>query len=170
MRKIDPEAFKKIIPIRGDVLTDRLGLDSEDRQKIIDNVSVVFHLAATLKLEAKLKDAIDMNTRGTERILDLSKQIKDLKAFIHLSTAFCSADIAEFKEKVYPTNDNPRDVLQVTNWISNEALDKITPSIIKPHPNTYTYSKRLAETLVANEYPNLPAVIARPSIGKNVIL
>lgn len=37
--------------------------------------------------------------------------------------------------------------------------------LLHPHPNTYTYSKRLAETLVTNEYPNLPCCIARPSIG-----
>lgn len=37
--------------------------------------------------------------------------------------------------------------------------------LLDPHPNTYTYTKRLAETLVAREYPNLPCVIARPSIG-----
>lgn len=37
--------------------------------------------------------------------------------------------------------------------------------LLDQHPNCYTYSKRLAETLVANEYPNLPCCIARPSIG-----
>lgn len=37
-------------------------------------------------------------------------------------------------------------------------------SLIKPHPNTYTFSKRLAERLIADEYPNLPVCIARPSI------
>lgn len=36
--------------------------------------------------------------------------------------------------------------------------------LIKPHPNTYTYTKRLAEILVKNEYKNLPICICRPSI------
>lgn len=38
-------------------------------------------------------------------------------------------------------------------------------SLLAPHPNTYTYSKRLAEDLVARSYPDLPACIVRPSIG-----
>lgn len=36
--------------------------------------------------------------------------------------------------------------------------------MIAPHPNTYTFSKRLAERLVANEFKNLPVCIVRPSI------
>jgi nucleoside-diphosphate-sugar epimerase len=37
--------------------------------------------------------------------------------------------------------------------------------LIAPHPNTYTYTKRLAEYLVGSQYPDLPVVIARPAIG-----
>jgi alcohol-forming fatty acyl-CoA reductase len=36
--------------------------------------------------------------------------------------------------------------------------------LLAPHPNTYTYTKRLAEILVRNEYKNLPICICRPSI------
>lgn len=50
--------------------------------------------------------------------------------------------------------------------MDNEALKKVTKDIIKPHPNTYTYSKRLAESLVAQEVDNMRVVIVRPSIGK----
>lgn len=38
-------------------------------------------------------------------------------------------------------------------------------SIIAPHPNTYTFTKRLAETVVAEYGNELPIVIVRPSIG-----
>lgn len=100
LKKSQPEAYKKIVPLHGDVNTDGLGLNKSDLQKLIDDASVVFHFAATLKLEAKLKDAIEQNTAGTQRVIDVAKQIKNLKVFIHLSTAFCSADIEEFEEKV----------------------------------------------------------------------
>lgn len=77
-----------------------LGISAEDRRKLVENVSIVFHFAATLRLEAELKDSIEMNTGGTLRVLTLAREIKNLKAFVHLSTAFCSADIAEFEERV----------------------------------------------------------------------
>ncbi|KAK4877502.1 hypothetical protein RN001_010008 [Aquatica leii] len=164
LRKYDPEAIKKIIPIHGDCLTEKLGLTETDRKLLVENVTVLFHCAATLKLEAKLKDAVEMNTAGTERVLEVARDIKNLKVFVHLSTAFCSADLPEFKEKVYRTQDNPKDIIKVSRWIKDEALEIATAALIHPHPNTYTYTKRLAETLVADEYPKLPVVIARPSI------
>ncbi|KAF2896919.1 hypothetical protein ILUMI_09255 [Ignelater luminosus] len=163
-RKDCPEVLNKIVPLYGDVITKNFGLTVEDRKLLIDNVSVVFHCAATLKLEAELKDAIEMNTEGTQKVLELAREMKKLDVFVHLSTAFCSADIDELEEKIYPTPDNPSDVIQVVKWMSRDALVQATPAILKHHPNTYTYSKRLAETLVADEYPKLPVVVARPSI------
>ncbi|XP_018335470.1 putative fatty acyl-CoA reductase CG5065 isoform X2 [Agrilus planipennis] len=164
LKKVDPDAIKKIKSIHGDIIQENLGLSTAEQSVLTENVSVIFHCAATLKLEAPLKDAIEMNTAGTEKILELAKKTKHLKALVHLSTAFCSADLPEFREKVYPCPDNPKDVIQVVRWMRDDALVKATPAIIHPHPNTYTYSKRLAETLVASEYPNLPVVIVRPSI------
>lgn len=166
LKESQPNAMKKVIPVNGDIITDGLGLSPEHVKLLVDNVSVVFHFAATLKLEAKLKDAIDQNTAGTARVIEIARKIKNLKAFIHLSTAFCSADIDVFEEKVYPSPDNPYDVIEVTKWMKDEALEKATPAIIAPHPNTYTYSKRLAETLVAKEAENMRVTIVRPAIGK----
>ena len=39
--------------------------------------------------------------------------------------------------------------------------------LLSPHPNAYTYSKRLAEAVIAENHPQLPCVIVRPSIGQN---
>lgn len=100
LRNSQPTAIKKIVPLCGDVVTDDLGLSAADLDLLAERVTVVFHFAATLKLEAKLKDAIEQNTAGTARVLDVAKRIKNLKAFVHLSTAFCSADIDVFEERV----------------------------------------------------------------------
>ena len=35
---------------------------------------------------------------------------------------------------------------------------------IKPHPNTYTFTKQLAENLIKRELRNYPAGIIRPSV------
>lgn len=168
LKKSQPDAMKKVIPLNGDIVTDGLGLSPENLKQLVDNVTVVFHFAATLKLEAKLKDAVDQNTAGTARVIEVARKIKNLRAFIHLSTAFCSADIDVFEERVYPSPDNPYDVIEVAKWMKDDALEKATPAIIAPHPNTYTYSKRLAETLVAQEADNMRVTIVRPAIGKSV--
>ncbi|XP_015590617.1 putative fatty acyl-CoA reductase CG5065 [Cephus cinctus] len=164
IRKTKPSVMKKLVPFQGDVTMDKLGLTDEQQERLVNEVSVIFHCAATLRLEAKLKDAIEMNTVGTKRILELSKQIKGLKALVHLSTAFCHVDQEELGERVYDAPDDPRDVMRLVQWMDESAIDLITPKLLDPHPNTYTYSKRLAEKLVADEYANLPCSIARPSI------
>nr|XP_034192859.1 putative fatty acyl-CoA reductase CG5065 [Osmia lignaria] len=164
IRKQKPEMMKKVIPLNGDVTTDNLGLANEQLKMLINEVDIVFHCAATLRLESKLKEAIEMNTVGTKRMLDLAKRLKNLKAFVYLSTAFCYADKEELDERVYDPSEDPRDIMRMVQWLDESSIDQITPKLLKLHPNTYTYSKRLAEKLVADEYPNLPCCIARPSI------
>ncbi|XP_020294359.1 putative fatty acyl-CoA reductase CG5065 [Pseudomyrmex gracilis] len=164
LSKEKPHMFKKVIPLNGDILSDNLGLTEEQRECLINEVHVTFHCAASLRLEAKLKDAIEMNTIGTKRVLDLAKQMKRLVCFMHLSTAFCHVDQEELGECIFDPPHDPHEIMKLVQWMDEETLDLITPKLLHPHPNCYTYSKRLAETLVANEYPNLPCCIARPAI------
>lgn len=158
--------MKKLVPIQGDVTFDSLGLSGEELDRVCRETNIVFHCAATLRLEANLKDALDMNTTGTKRVLDVAKKMKNLLAFIHLSTAFCYCDQEVLLEKVYDCPHDPEDLIRCAEWMDVKTLEKITPELLNPHPNTYTYSKRLAEILVQNQYPNMPVCIARPSIGK----
>ena len=48
--------------------------------------------------------------------------------------------------------------------MDDEMIEKITPKIIGNKPNTYTYTKHLAEHLLISEGSDLPLAILRPSI------
>ncbi len=48
--------------------------------------------------------------------------------------------------------------------MSDEQLDAIAPSLLEGRPNTYTYTKSLAEYYLAKEAKDLPVSIVRPSI------
>ncbi|XP_039955032.1 putative fatty acyl-CoA reductase CG5065 isoform X2 [Bactrocera tryoni] len=164
IREEKPEVLKKVTSFNGDVTYENLGLSGENLKYVTDNTNIVFHMAATLKLEGNLKDAIDMNTTGTRRALDISKQMKGLEAFVHVSTAFCNCDQEVMYEKVYEYPHKPEDLMRMVEWMDLKTLESITPELMKPHPNTYTYSKRLAEILVRDHYETMPVIIARPSI------
>ena len=43
-------------------------------------------------------------------------------------------------------------------------IDQITPQLIGDKPNTYTYTKQLAEYLLIKEAGDMPIAIVRPSI------
>ncbi|EFN83378.1 Fatty acyl-CoA reductase 1 [Harpegnathos saltator] len=164
IRQEKKEVIQKVKPMDGDITSDNLGLTDEQRETLINEVHLVFHLAATLRMEAKLKDSVEMNVLGTRRMLDLAKQMKHLQLFLHLSTAFCHVDQEELGETIYDSPDDPNDVIRLCEWMDESTIDMITPKLLHPHPNTYTYTKRLAETLVAREYSNIPCAIVRPSI------
>ncbi|KAK3932150.1 Putative fatty acyl-CoA reductase [Frankliniella fusca] len=164
VRRDCPKQLSKMHMVAGDVGLEDLGISFDDLERIKRDVSVVFHCAATLKLEGSLKDALHYNTRGTQRALRLAKELPHLKVFVHTSTAFCHCDVEELGERTYPPPITPENMMGCGDLVDEETLEKVAPSLLAPHPNTYTYSKRLAEDLVARHYPDLPLCIVRPSI------
>ncbi|XP_077295479.1 putative fatty acyl-CoA reductase CG5065 [Arctopsyche grandis] len=164
LRKERPEAKTKVFALDGDLVKENLGLNDSDLIKIQKEVNVIFHCAATLKLEANLKDAIQMNTCGTWSLIEIARKIKQLDVFVHLSTAFCYADFDVLDEKVHNDVEDPHEIMHLVKWMKDDALNAVQPQLLKFHPNTYTYSKRLAECLIRDEYQKLPVGIARPSI------
>ena len=48
--------------------------------------------------------------------------------------------------------------------MTDEQLDLLLPSLLQGRPNTYTFTKAVAETLLQNEAKDLPVAIFRPSI------
>lgn len=59
-----------------------LGLSEENTMTLEKNVSVVFHVAATIKLTESLKLALEMNLLGTIRIVQLCKRMEKLAVSI----------------------------------------------------------------------------------------
>jgi fatty acyl-CoA reductase len=164
LRTEKPDALQKVMLIQGDILLEEMGLTVENKARLQEEVSVVFHCAATLRLEAKLKDSVEMNMRGTLRVLQLARGMTQLKVLLHLSTAFCHPGLESVEERVYDSPVDPYDVLRCVQWMDEASLDMITERLIAPHPNTYTFTKQLAECLVSSHCPDIPVVIARPSI------
>lgn len=56
-----------------------LGIDANTRQVLRENVNIVFHVAATVKFDEKLKLALGINVNGTREMMLLSREIHDLQ-------------------------------------------------------------------------------------------
>ncbi|XP_034234854.1 putative fatty acyl-CoA reductase CG5065 isoform X2 [Thrips palmi] len=164
LRRSRPDALRKVVAIPGDMTMVDLGISTTDRELLVEEVSVVFHSAATVKFDEAIKLSIEMNMLGTKRMLKLARQMKKLEAFVHVSTAYCNCDRSEVEEKVYPAPTDPEKLAQCVDWMDAEMADHMTPKILGNRPNTYTFTKALAETLVMNEAGKLPLAIVRPSI------
>lgn len=68
-----------MVCVAGDVTEPDLGLSEENRIKLLDEVSIVFHSAATVKFNESLDTAVSLNTLGTQRVLLFCRQMKKLK-------------------------------------------------------------------------------------------
>lgn len=69
----------KLFMIEGNCCLPDLGLNQRDKQIIISDVNCIFHAAATVRFDERLRIAAYTNVRGTKEILNLAKQIKDLR-------------------------------------------------------------------------------------------
>ena len=56
-----------------------LGISFSAMQELIENVSIVFHLAARIKFDNDLRSAIDSNVKGPKRVAIFCRQLKHLK-------------------------------------------------------------------------------------------
>jgi alcohol-forming fatty acyl-CoA reductase len=161
-----PEVLKKLVPVFGDITSANLGLSSDDLSLVLRETSVVFHFAASLNFQSPLKEALQMNVQGTADVMTMAKQMKKLKVMVHLSTAFCVPDQEILEEKIYEWESKPKQIMQSLECFDEETVGLIEKKIVGCHPNTYTYTKRLAEILVKDEHEKIPVCIIRPSIGK----
>jgi len=164
LRNERPGFASQLVAVRGDVTLDNLGMTQEDRSLIQKRVSVVFHCAANVRFDQKLKNAVKYNLLGTRRALELAEGIDNLDAFVHISTAFCHCDQPVLEEVSYPPPNDPHAILQLVEWMDDDTLDSITPKLVGKLPNTYAYTKNLTEQLVSSYSSKFPTVIARPSI------
>ncbi|XP_049887078.1 fatty acyl-CoA reductase 1-like [Pectinophora gossypiella] len=157
-----PRQLDKVDVIGGDVTSPSLGITPAARAKL-RQVSVVFHSAATVKLQGELKQSVDQNLRSVMSLMDLCDTLPNLKVFMHISTAYCNAELPHIEEKVYPPPMDLDTLLRLveTQDIGIEETRRLTAS----KPNTYTFTKAMAEHAVARHGCARYAVaIFRPTI------
>ncbi|KAF9934595.1 cyclin-dependent kinase inhibitor far1 [Linnemannia zychae] len=160
----------KIVPIPGDITIDRLGLSEADEAMIHEDTRVVINSAASVSFDDPLNNAIEMNTRGPFRTFNVAKGIKNLSAFVHISTCYVNAPMfdSHIDEIVYPHPFGDAEAIYESfSKMSYEEIRNYERSVVlKTYPNTYTFSKSLTEHLIQKRYKDmgLPIVIVRPSI------
>lgn len=96
--------------------------------------------------------------------MDLCKEVKHLKSFVHVSTAYayCHQDQAE--ERIYDMKVTPNRMLELAEWLDCDTLNTVKDSVFEGRPNTYTFTKALAEQYIRENKGSLPVAIARPTI------
>ncbi|XP_029908864.1 fatty acyl-CoA reductase 1 isoform X1 [Myripristis murdjan] len=159
-----PGFAEKIIAVSSDLTQPELDLSKEDQATLTEHVNIVFHCAATIRFNEPLKDAMQLNVLATQKMVALAHRMKQLEVFIHISTAYANCDRELIEEIIYPPPVDYRKLIDTLEWMDEKLVSVLTPKLIGERPNTYTYTKALAEYLVQQEAGNLNVAIVRPSI------
>ena len=130
-----------------------------------EEIDVIINCAAAVDFINTLSNAMRDNFDNTMRILKFAKECKNLQVFVQVSTAYVNSNREGYiEEKLY---DFPRGIDETINHIkklSEHDLEKETDTITKGYPNTYTFSKFLAEHKISQEKGSLSLAIVRPTI------
>ncbi|EAS00429.1 male sterility protein (macronuclear) [Tetrahymena thermophila SB210] len=158
--------FSKVVPIEGDLLKEGLGLSKQDYQTITQEANIVINCAASVDFNAKLEEAININVRGSLRMMELSKQCLQLENFVHVSTCYVNSDKRGWiEEDIYNTEQNARQLMDDLMKMPPAELERQTKTILGNYPNTYVFTKSAVERIIkAERPPNMTITIVRPSI------
>ncbi|KAF9215246.1 cyclin-dependent kinase inhibitor far1 [Podila verticillata] len=170
------EIKRKVVPILGDLTFDCLGISPEDLEIVGKDTQVFLNCAASINFDDPLRVALDLNTHGPLRTLEVAKRMARLQAFVHVSTSFVNAHLknVHIEERIYPLPfGDPETFFCKLNEMSDQEISDFERDVIlKMYPSTYKFTKSLAEHLMNSrrESSSLPLVIVRmPVVGGALI-
>lgn len=162
------ERFAKVQVIEGDITKPLFGISSQDIDLLSEQVTIAIHSAATVRFDEPLKLAVENNVVSVENLVNLASKMNNLEALIHVSTAYSNCDRSEVDEVFYEAPIQADKLIEMSRWMDPEVLDRITPSLMDGRPNSYTYTKAVAESLLRRKsrevLPHLAIGMVRPSI------
>lgn len=121
-------------------------------------------MAATVRFDEKLKIAMQINVKACKDVLALCHEMRNLKSAIHVSTAYTQCPFQHVEEKFYPAPIEAKKMLALSDCLSEKFLDDITPMLLDKWPNTYTFTKAIAEEVVKENSKGIPVGMLRPGI------
>ncbi|XP_044764595.1 fatty acyl-CoA reductase wat-like [Coccinella septempunctata] len=164
LKKKYPNFLEKVELVFGDCLLPDVGLSPESIKMLQEEVTTIFHIAATVRFDQHLKSAAFINVRSVRDLIRLSKNMPKLRAFLHVSTAFSFCPRDTILEEFYRPPLTGEKLLSLVDSLDDSTITEITPILLKDWPNSYVFTKAIAESVVRKEGIGLPIVMVRPAI------
>jgi len=176
-----------VIPVDGDVFETDLGFKAEEYTMLTSDVTHIINLAASTDFDLPLFDATKCNVESALNTLNFAKKCEGLQNYVHCSTAYVATNesiekqhdaitsISGLRKEVVngpeslPSIFADGEATNVYNSIMNgddlTAVEVESMLRTRGFPNTYTFTKCLAEVLLAEKSKGcIPMAIVRPSI------
>ncbi|CAG9770872.1 unnamed protein product [Ceutorhynchus assimilis] len=164
LKRTNPTALDKVEILEGDCSLPMVGLSEQDIETFVQNVNVIFHCAATVRFDEKIKHATRTNVRSTKDLVDLAKKIPKLRTFVYVGTAYSNSNRLEIREEIYPAKITAEKLITVCESLDDECLNAVTDKLIGDWPNTYTFTKQVSEDYINRVGRDIPICIERPAV------
>ena len=128
---------------RGDLTSERFGLDDDQYHELVDSTDSILHCAASLNRKSE-KQCLNVNLRGSLEVIQLARRAQNrhgLRRYSHVST-------------VAVAGKRQNEVVAEENSIDWERSDY----------DPYARTKKFCEHMVHQLLPDVPHTIFRPSI------
>lgn len=160
LAKKSPNYKDRIKVVEGNLEKENLSLSAENLDYLRENVNIILHIAATVKFDEEIIKAISINLLGTREALEIGKHAKNMESFIYVSTAYSNSYSEHIEERIYPVDFSPEKIL--ANLDDEKMKEELFKYSLK-WPNTYTFTKSLAEVLTQSYRQYFPVAVVRPS-------
>lgn len=116
--------FKNVVLVKGDITNlEVMALEGDERKNILDGLDAVLHAAALYDLSASYSECFLQNVVGTQNILHLLTQMKNLKAFYYISTIAVGDQKTFFlDENVLPKRAEFHDSYSETKYLAEKIV------------------------------------------------
>jgi thioester reductase-like protein len=136
----DPSPYRgRARAVCGDVTQPGLGIESEQRTAVAEEIGAVLHCAASITFDLPLEEARQINVEGTREVIGLAREAKALgrlDRFVHVSTAYVGGlHSGVFGERHLDTGQEFRNSYEQTKWEAEHVLasaDDLAPAIARP--------------------------------------
>ena len=135
------DASARCRAVSGDIVAPDLGIEPQERERLLGEVDRIVHCAATVEFETPLAEARRVNVDGTQHVLRLADELSKrgrLRRVDYFSTAYVAG-----------------------TTVGRAYEDRLVPASFN---NTYEQTKWEAERVVREAQSRLPITIYRPSI------
>ncbi|GFR02683.1 fatty acyl-CoA reductase 1 [Trichonephila clavata] len=167
IKEENPEVLNKVFVVAGDISLPNLGLNKEDELRIIEEVSIIFHCAASISFFKPARYLVSQNVLSTKCMITLCRQLKKLDVFVYTSTAFCNSNHRTMETMPEEVLRLPFPVQKFIDALKNETentFEELVAECKPDWPNWYSFSKVMAENLIVETASDLPVAIVRPSV------
>jgi len=163
---LEPGWKKFCNPVAGDMLDEGLGLSDSETRKLQNELTHIIHCAASIRFDLPIAEAAEINITGALRVLEFAKGCRTLSRLVDVSTAYVTPHpggdaVLVVEEKLVDLPFNATEVYKeiIEGQPNEKALLGRTG-----HPNTYTFTKCLAERLLVERRADVPLTLLRPSV------